>query len=115
MKNQPLAFFLVLTVKSVVFAYCPIGATQGTAPDDCYFLISSPASWYEAEEVCIERGGHLPSVTNAFTNAFLQQQGSERWQRDFWLGARETTAYGKWGWADGATFNYTRWASGKLS
>ncbi|KAH7700282.1 Nattectin precursor, partial [Aphelenchoides avenae] len=84
-------------------ARCPTGAVQGAAPDDCFALVSSPSGWYDAEEACVERGGHLASVTSAFANAFVRQQAKERrWDDDFWVGG--SNDQGNWTWSDGGPF-----------
>lgn len=105
---------LLLGVTAIAFATCPIGSVQGLNHRDCYLYVSSPSTWFNAEEQCLSRNGHLASVSNGLVNAFLQQPANLACAEEYWLGGSYDLQFqNRWTWTDESRFSYTNWASGK--
>lgn len=97
-------------------ADCPEGSIRGLTSDDCY-LYRSSAPWFDAEEDCVAFDGHLASIHDGFTNAFLLRLPKQFLQpvdaRSFWLGGSVgADSTDKWTWSDGTPFTYSNWVKG---
>lgn len=92
---------------------CPIGSTQGMTSDVCYYFVKNSFTWLNAENDCIQRGGHLASITNSFESSFLRNLGQENSAHMFWIGGTNILIPGSWNWMDGMAFSYSNWAQGK--
>nr|XP_033479650.1 ladderlectin-like [Epinephelus lanceolatus] len=66
------------------FNFCPDGWLQHGSR--CFRLISTPMSWYRAEEHCNILGAHLASATNPREYSFLQQIAGIGSSNAAWLG-----------------------------
>lgn len=109
------ALFAVLCIHSAK-ASCPAGSVQGLDRSACYKIHATGLGWLEAEGRCKADNGHLATVATCRTNGFLAQVTANISNAtDYWLGgiwnAENADA---WLWANGSTWNYTNWATGKL-
>lgn len=108
---------LVITLFNAYFsnqidAKCPSGYIQGLTDGACHYVSHDTLNWYDAEDDCRNRGGHLASITGAFMNSFLYRSGSSC--TAYWVGAsRGVTTSTNWTWTDGSAFKWTNWASGE--
>ena len=74
---------------------------------NCYNLFEKNVKWVEAENHCVEHGGHLASVHTDQEKDFilgLVPSGG------FWIGGSDKEVEGEWGWSDGSPFSYSHWA-----
>lgn len=110
---RQLVLLLLMFIIETVLARCPLGSVQGLGQDDCFKLSHYADTWYGAENDCRGKGGHLTSVSSAFTNAFLRDECTLWSSNSFWLGASEGSSYDSWTWSDGTRFSYTNWDRGK--
>lgn len=102
-------FFFVLLPLVYGELRCPTGLVGTRDSGFCYQLMSTPATWPEAETNCTKLGGHLPTIDNANLNGILQ--GAAQLNNPitgFWIGYNnylnqnicEAT------WADGRNTTY---------
>lgn len=67
--------FLILTLKIIIFyaaATCPFGAIESlTDKTVCYLFSSAKLAYLNAEEFCVQHGGHLASIHDGFNDAFI--------------------------------------------
>jgi len=67
---------------------CPGGQFDG----HCYVLMDTFLSWQDAEQLCVDLGGHLASIHSVpeydFVNNLVKSNSS---QTLFWLGASDET------------------------
>uniref|UniRef100_A0A914CFE8 C-type lectin domain-containing protein n=1 Tax=Acrobeloides nanus TaxID=290746 RepID=A0A914CFE8_9BILA len=84
-------FYILLLLFSACDG-CPTGTIQGIASDSCYKSYISPQNFFIAEETCfVNEGGHLASVHDAFTNAFLMKEASSLFNADdYWASITPT-------------------------
>jgi lectin-like protein len=90
---------------------CPSQAFGGS----CYELFGGPASWSEAEQRCVDWGGHLAKVESAQEDAFLggllgAPGGSAEGARGAWLGGSDAAQDGEFIWADGSALLFDAFA-----
>uniref|UniRef100_A0AC34GYS6 C-type lectin domain-containing protein n=1 Tax=Panagrolaimus sp. ES5 TaxID=591445 RepID=A0AC34GYS6_9BILA len=93
---------------------CPNGGIVWQS--NCLYFNSSEVEFVIAERQCQETGGHLVSVHDAFTNAFIAEKAGQIFDRsyDFWIGGNTLIGGGSnWAWTDGSIFNYADWSSGE--
>uniref|UniRef100_A0AC35GSZ8 C-type lectin domain-containing protein n=1 Tax=Panagrolaimus sp. PS1159 TaxID=55785 RepID=A0AC35GSZ8_9BILA len=77
---------------------------------NCYFFNTSATGFAKAEIFCRERGGHLASIHDVFTNVALSQEfPPQSTEADFWIGANKLMAHGNWSWTDGTSMDFTDW------
>lgn len=87
-----------------------------SAPSQCYLdLFDDPKPWEQAEQQCVENGGHLASVGDALSNERLATIVSER--PGAWIGmndrAREAGCRGDdFVWSDNSNNNYANFVGG---
>lgn len=112
MPRQMLGLLLLALSTSASLAACPPGAIQGINAGDCYHARFQYANMDTAEQKCTSYGGHLVSVTNAFTNKFIYNISSDVSGNIayLWLGARWNGQ--NWTWIDGSPWKYTNWVQG---
>ncbi len=86
-----------------------------------YQFIDEEMTWEEARQACIDRGGHLVTVTSAdeeeyLKGLYLHVNGDDK---GGWIGAYSDGAYGgdknDWCWVTGEKWNYTNWDNGEPS
>lgn len=109
-----LALAFAVFFVGVVVAKCPSGTIQGVSDSECYVFRSKPELWFQADEDCMRRGGHLASVSGRLMNSFISQISDHYCASEYWLGAGwNTEADDAWVWTDGRPLRYTNWAPGK--
>lgn len=104
---------IILSVPSV----CPNGTITDPNSNNCYKFVSDNTSFNNSEEYCTGIGGHLASVSDAFSNTFIANQAQKFFGNTdtyLWLGGTASLNPGKWSWTDGTNFTYTNWANGFL-
>ncbi|KAE9548049.1 hypothetical protein FO519_008739 [Halicephalobus sp. NKZ332] len=88
-------------------------------PSVCYSMLTTQTEYLNAEQTCVDLGGHLASVDSAFTNTFLVQNAQKAFTNtsstDFWIGGNDLASSGVWTWTDGKPFTFTDWAQGEPS
>uniref|UniRef100_A0A7I5EBT5 C-type lectin domain-containing protein n=1 Tax=Haemonchus contortus TaxID=6289 RepID=A0A7I5EBT5_HAECO len=113
-----LAFVLCSLLSSLISAdQCPSGGVFNAQFNKCYVFSTTPAPYALAEQDCINQGGHLVSIVNAFENDIVSDNTKSALvstnSTDFWIGANDLVTAGKWAWTDGTNFLYTNWAPGQ--
>ena len=74
LKKYFLSFLIILNFGKICESTttCPAGAVVSlNNPSICYSLLTSQTEYLNAEQTCVDLGGHLASVDSAFTNTFL--------------------------------------------
>ncbi|KAK6053094.1 lectin C-type domain protein [Cooperia oncophora] len=110
-----LIFLLSCLLATLTFAdQCPSGGVFNAQFNKCYIFATTPAPYTLAEQDCINLGGHLTSISNAFENDIISDNTKSALvstnSTDFWIGATDLVLSGKWAWTDGTNFLYTNWA-----
>src|SRR5262249_53610374 len=65
---------------------------------------NGPSDWVSAEQACVARGGHLATVNDAVTNAFVRSLAPNA--GDAWIGLNDRQTAGQWVWSSGAAVSY---------
>ncbi|WKY08527.1 hypothetical protein Q1695_007784 [Nippostrongylus brasiliensis] len=93
---------------------CPAGSVFNAQFNKCYVFNTQPASYTLAEQSCINLGGHLVSISNAFENNIVNDNSKSALAStsyaDFWIGANDLITSGQWAWTDKSNFIFTNWA-----
>lgn len=107
----------LLAILHFSWAACPNGWVVGPSNNYCYKAVNNATYWVDADYNCILQGGHLASVSDAFTNSFLNSEAKKAFGNgnatEFWLGSTTMIQDGQWSWSDGNEASYMNWASGK--
>ena len=74
-----------------------------------YLAFNTPVTWYAAERICENRGGHLATITSAEENAFVRSIIAG----EFWIGGTDTDDEQHWRWVTQEAFSYENWRSGQ--
>jgi len=78
--------------------------------DNCYFFESTTTkTWDQAEEICVQSGGHLASIGDGNENAFVAAHATQI----SWIGGNDLGHQGTWVWADGTPVTFTNWYPGE--
>lgn len=106
---------LLASELALALCVCPPGSVQGLRLDECYVYATEALSWTAAETYCVERDGHLTSISNAFVNSFLLTMPNVRLETDYFVGGSSGLLDNRdnWTWVDGSKFAYTNWKSGR--
>lgn len=80
-----------------------------------YELVRNPMNWFQAEEYCKGRGGHLVTVASSDVNEWLTQQLKKRGVKKAWIGYNDPEKKGVWQWMNpgGRCKGFTNWEQGK--
>ena len=91
-----------------VASYGKYSKMQGNR-GNVYLLFDKPSTWYAANIVAQQHGGHLVSVTSEAEAAYLERfvGGS------YWLGASNAVDGESWEWVNGDVFSFDNWALGE--
>lgn len=105
------------------YAYATNTTTAGdesSIPDDAvtffghyYMLYNDADSFDSAQQKCVERGGHLATITSAEENNFLYSYIVSRGIKNAYFGFTDAEAEGQWKWVTGETVSYTNWHRGE--
>ncbi|XP_046707149.1 galactose-specific lectin nattectin-like [Silurus meridionalis] len=81
----------------------------------CFRIFTTETSWNDAEQNCVNMGGHLASVHNKEEYAFIQGLILKITLSNklTWIGANKIDTVSIWFWSDGSTFDYTFWSPGQ--
>uniref|UniRef100_A0A914YV46 C-type lectin domain-containing protein n=1 Tax=Panagrolaimus superbus TaxID=310955 RepID=A0A914YV46_9BILA len=105
-----LRFFFFVVTFAVAKNACPSGFYEWHT--DCYTFISNASGFADAENECIQKGGHLASIHDGFTNAWISQEASkyfvESTVSDFWIGLTDLINSGNWTWTDGTLMDFNK-------
>ena len=90
---------------------CPYGWDKIEGFDDCYKVVSSYASWFQASERCRLNGGHLASIHSAkestailtFIHTHIHHTFSGK---DVWIGGHRLRGNDDWEWSDGTPWDF---------
>lgn len=75
MRNLALVFVLASFVAVEATLTCPTGAVPSLGDGSlCYSFLSSSTEFLNAEQTCVDLGGHLASIDSAFTDTFLNRK-----------------------------------------
>ncbi|XP_054730843.1 uncharacterized protein LOC129239402 [Anastrepha obliqua] len=82
----------------------------------CITAIEMAMSWPDAEEYCVNLGGHLASIRNEqqqqVVNELLFHSPGYGDQNAYWVGGSDSNYEGDFRWSDGLLFQYTNWFPG---
>jgi hypothetical protein len=70
-------------------------------------------SWHQAQQVCLDLGGHLAVVKSEDENQFLMSLMKRHAVGVVWLGATDERVEGSWFWVDGQPLRYRNWNPGQ--
>ena len=75
--------------------------------DQCYYFSKEEKNWFDAEEFCQRRGGHLAAVTNEQVNNFLKNTWG-------WVGGKRELGNETFVWSDCSPWAYNSgWRNGE--
>uniref|UniRef100_A0A914DHT2 C-type lectin domain-containing protein n=1 Tax=Acrobeloides nanus TaxID=290746 RepID=A0A914DHT2_9BILA len=64
------SFFLIFHFS---IGLCPVGSIEGIDPTVCYIFHGAPTDFTSAQAQCVQDGGNLASIPNAFINSFVSK------------------------------------------
>ena len=93
---------------------CPKGWEENGS--HCYYWStrnnSMRVTWVEAEDACVQLGGHLASITSNATNEYVLKKIVSRFNR-FWIywigGINIGRGHNVWKWTDCSDWEFTDW------
>ena len=82
--------------------------------DNCYKVISSYASWFQAHEGCRLRGAHLASIHSkeesmAIWHSLGYMIDYRFYGMNVWIGGHRLRAANNWEWSDGTPWDFEHW------
>lgn len=96
--------------------YTPVIPVKVAPHTSRYEIIKSDATWEEANRLCIEKGGHLATITDAAEQQTIINFAEARLGDDFigklWIGGYTTNDENNQGmghWVTGEPFSYENW------
>ena len=102
-------------VNNTVFT--PVEAVKAQPHASRYEIFQADVSWEEANNLCIQRGGHLATITSPEEQQQLSTMAQAAGLKYIWIGGytsvRNGVAYGHW--ITGEPFAYTAWFPGEPS
>ena len=102
---------LLLIVTSKAQTCTSILGCNVTVNFNCYAHVDDKITWTQAEDCCIEWGGHLASIHSAAVNELLNDIRNE--DRFTWIGLSDTANDGDYVWTDGTPYDYENFKSGQ--
>lgn len=66
-------------------------------------------SWYDAKEICEQKGGHLATITSESEQAFIE---SNKLTGMRWIGLHLDDS-NTWAWVTGESYDYSNWGPGE--
>ncbi|XP_071501769.1 macrophage mannose receptor 1-like [Diadema antillarum] len=73
---------------------------------NCYYINNTGITFDEAEQICVNYGGHLASIHSGGEMSFIELRLSER---DYYIGLGDRDTEGVYTWTDGTPFDYRNW------
>ncbi len=73
-----------------------------------YMYFADAFTWEQANNFCVQMGGHLVTITNSGENDLVRSLIGDR----AWIGCTRSSSTGSWIWKTGETFSYANWISG---
>uniref|UniRef100_A0AC34FEH8 C-type lectin domain-containing protein n=1 Tax=Panagrolaimus sp. ES5 TaxID=591445 RepID=A0AC34FEH8_9BILA len=108
-------FLFSIFLNSLIYttASCP-GDNSSQWQSQCFTFFNTSKTFSDAETTCIQNGGHLVSIHDGFTNAFIAQEAPKyiKNETDFWIGATKNNGT-NWSWTDGSTLDFIDWKKGE--
>ena len=112
--------FTLLPKIAPVTAAATYSETSTSIPEDAakfnghyYMLYNDASSFDSAQQKCIERGGHLATLTTAEENSFVYSYIVSLGVKNAYFGFTDAEREGTWKWVNGETSDYTNWHSGE--
>ena len=90
--------------KSSCVVSCPVGWER--EKDHCYLLNREAKNWFDAEETCRMKGGHLASVSTKHINQHFK---AKKW-KDVWIGGVDVNKKNNWTWSDCSSWDFEEWS-----
>ena len=90
---------------------CTLQPVQGWEQngDNCYLWSTNEKNWSDAEEFCVNEGGHLASITSDAINSYVREGISGH----LWIGGNDIHQEGVWQWTDNMPWEFTAWDQGE--
>merc|ERR1712223_452598 len=83
----------------------PDDCVTNTDGGACFFLSTTKVTWVEAEQACLDYGGHLASLADEDENIFF---GAVADGTNVWLGGFSRKP-NEWAWTDDSDWIYDKW------
>ena len=74
-----------------------------------YALIDERMNWWEAQQFCVNQGGHLVTIINAAENEFISAFANQIGETIL-IGLTDEQTEGEFHWITGEPVTYTNWA-----
>jgi hypothetical protein len=74
-----------------------------------YKYFDMQTTWYEAEKICNNLGGHLVTITSEEEQNTVSDLLKNTNNGEIWLGATDSQNEGTWKWITKESFNYSNW------
>jgi C-type mannose receptor len=109
-------FFILFFFPFSSAAICPQNGIKWQSK--CYIFATNLSAFITAEIDCVNSGGHLASIHDGFTNAFVAQESMLQFHgnttSDVWIGATTFMNPGNWSWTDGTNFTFSQWNNSSM-
>ena len=95
---------------------CVVGCGQGWEEngDHCYrWSANRKITWIEAQDWCINQGGHLASVTSNSIKTYVVEGMNRNNVDNIWIGANDCMQEGDWKWVDNSRWDFSSWGGGE--
>ncbi|PIO63745.1 lectin C-type domain protein [Teladorsagia circumcincta] len=98
-----------------------VGQTDWTSFNGFYYKkFDQPATFEQAEAMCVSEGGHLASIHSGEENSFIYEltktsQIATNYTDFVWIGLTQASwpASDSWSWTDGTPFDFHTWSVGE--
>ena len=90
---------------------CTLQPVQGWEQngDNCYLWSTNEKNWSDAEEFCVNEGGHLASVTSDAIEEYVMEEMNIKGLNAIWIGGTDIHQEGVWQWTDNMPWEFTSW------
>jgi hypothetical protein len=79
-----------------------------------YKVVSTPATWVQAQADCKNWGGNLTTIESSGINTFVRDTANAAGVTgNIWLGLSDAAVENSYVWADGASMSYSNWDTGE--
>ncbi|VVC24984.1 Hypothetical protein CINCED_3A003560 [Cinara cedri] len=101
-----------------VVSQCPYGSVSFKGGLHCLTIVDETLDWQDAEDYCVQGGGHLASIDNHRTqmlvDTVLINSPSYSDNTAYWIGATDMNNEGFFKWTDSSPFTYSNWYQGHV-